>query len=281
MTQALASARSLLFAPGNDGRKLARASGSGADGVVADLEDAVLPQNKDTARRAVLDWLRTAPAGPLRVVRVNGLDTAWGEADLAALSDARVDAIMLPKATADVIGSLPEGGAPVVALIETAAGLRRAYDVAMHQRVHALALGGADLGAELRWYPRSDGLELLHARSVLVLDSAAAGLRAPFDVVHLATRHEDSLRAEAGVARSLGLGGKLCIHPAQLDVVHEVFSPSPAEVEHARQVVEALDRATADGSGVAVVAGRLVDLPVARRARTTLRLADRPTATDT
>jgi citrate lyase beta subunit len=271
---AVATARSLLFVPGDDAKKMERAWSSGADAVVLDLEDAVLPERKVSARQRVCATLRQRGPAPLRIVRVNGLDTAWGADDLGALESSDVDAVMLPKATGDGVAHLSSVGVPVIALIETAAGLRAAHEIACHPRVQALALGGADLGAELGWIPRPDGLELLHARSVLVLDSAASGLRPPFDVVQLATRDDAALAAEIAMARSLGMGGKLCIHPAQVDAVNAGFSPTPAEVAHAENVLAAWSAASSgDGSGVAVLNGKLVDLPVASRARATLALA--------
>jgi citrate lyase beta subunit len=270
-----AAARSLLFVPGDDPRKLARAWKSSADGVIVDLEDAVLPDRKDLARKLVVDSLPASGPAPLRVVRVNGTDTVWGLDDLAALDGAPVDAIMMPKATTHSLDRMPDGDVPVIALVETAVGLRQAYDIANHPRVHALALGAADLGAELRWQPRPDGLELLHARSTLVLDSAAAGIRPPFDAVYLDTRDTAGLKREADVARSLGLGGKACIHPAQVDVVNEVFSPSEQEIRAAQEVLDAFDAAVADGaSAVTVVRGRLVDAPVAAQARIVWRTAE-------
>ncbi len=269
------AARSLLFVPGDVPRKLTRAWESSADGIIADLEDAVLPDRKDFARKLVLDSLPNAGPATLRIVRVNGTETAWGADDLAALDGAPLDAIMMPKATMQSLARLPDGDVPVIALVETAAGLRQAYDIACHPRVHALALGAADLGAELRWQPRTDGLELLHARSALVLDSAAAGVRPPFDAVHLSTRDLAGLKQEAHLARSLGLGGKACVHPSQVGVVNEAFSPSEQEIRAAREVIDVFDAAVAEGgSAVAAVRGRVVDAPVAAQARIVWRTAE-------
>lgn len=267
----LSGVRSLLFVPGDDERKVARAFDSGADAVIVDLEDGVAPDRKEHARR--LAAAVPPPDGPLWLIRVNAPDTGWGRADLAALADLPVDALVVPKvdpSTMDLLGD----GPPVLALVETAAGLRGAFQVATRPRVVGLMLGGADLGAELGWQPRADGLELLHARSALVLDAAAAGVRSPFDVVFLDPRDADGLRAEATFARSLGLGGKACIHPAQVAVVNDVFSPAPAEVEAAAEIVAEFDRALARGRGVTVVRGRMVDAPVVARARVTLAAAD-------
>ncbi|SNT36085.1 HpcH/HpaI aldolase/citrate lyase family protein [Rhodococcoides kyotonense] len=266
----LQGVRSLLFAPGDDARKLRSALASAADGVIADLEDAVAPDRKDAARGIVRTEFAAAGTHMRRMVRINGLDTDWGREDLALTRTLDLDAIVVPKATADSISAVGADGVPVIALVETAVGLRQAYEIGLHPRVSALMLGGADLGAELRWKPRSDGLELLFARSSLVVDSAAAGILPPFDVVHLAPRAIDELIDESTFARSIGFGGKACIHPCQAEPVNTAFSPSQSEIDWARAVVAAFDDASARGSGTAVVDGRLVDAPVVRHARSML-----------
>jgi citrate lyase subunit beta/citryl-CoA lyase len=274
----LAGVRSLLFAPGSDERKLARALAGTADAVIADLEDAVAPEEKPRAREVVARAMRSAPAGPLRLVRVNAPDSAFGRDDLAALRDLPLDGIVVPKATPQRVAALGPGGPRLIALVETAAGLRTAYETARLPRVAALMLGGADLAAELALGALPDGEELLHARSSLVVDSAAAGVRAPFDVVHLDLDDLAGLERQARLARALGFGGKACIHPRQVDAVHRAFTPSAAEVEHAREVVAAFDAAA--GRGAIAVRGRMVDLPVAAAARAMLARAARPRRPD-
>jgi citrate lyase beta subunit len=271
----LASARSVLFAPGNDRRKLETALTSQADVVVADLEDAVPPDEKPAARRLVTDVLAGAGTTNVVAVRLNATDTPFWQDDVRALADVELGALVLPKATPEAAVQLGHAGPPVLAILETAAGLRRAYDVAATPRVAALALGAVDLGVELRLEPRNDGQEVLVARSLLVLDSAAAALRAPFDLVHLAFRDLDGLEAECRLARSLGFRGKMCIHPAQVEVVNRIFSPSSDELERARRVVEAYDRGLSGGTGVVGLDGEMVDLPVVERARQVLAEAER------
>jgi citrate lyase subunit beta/citryl-CoA lyase len=271
----LASARSVLFAPGNERRKLEKALECGADAVVADLEDAVPPDEKAVARRLTAELLATASTPSAVAVRVNGTDTPLWEDDLRALADVELGALVLPKATPESVARLGRAGPPLLAVVETAQGLRRAYDVASEPRVAALALGAVDLGVELRLEARADGQEVLLARSLLVLDSAAAGLRAPFDLVHLALQDLESLEAECLLARSLGFRGKLCIHPAQVEVVNRVFSPTRDELERARRVVDAYDRGVAGGAGVVRLDGEMVDLPVVERARQVLAEAER------
>jgi citrate lyase beta subunit len=276
MATDLGQARSLLFAPGSDPRKLERALDAGADAVIADLEDAVAPDRKAAAREAVAAALGASPGPPLRLVRVNAAGTGLLDDDLAALTGVPLDGLVLPKATPEALDALGAGGLPVVALVETAEGLQRSAETAAHPRVAALMLGAVDLAVELRIEPRPDGLEILFARSKLVLDSAAAGLRGPIDVVHLDVRDTAGLEAEARLARSLGFRGKPCIHPAQVEAVNRAFTPSPDEVAHAREVVDAYDAAVAGGHGAVSVRGRMVDVPVVLRAREVLSAAGEP-----
>ena len=271
----LASARSVLFAPGNDGRKLESALDSGADVVVADLEDAVPPDEKPVARKLVAEILTGAATRSVVAVRVNGTDTPFWQDDVRTLADIELGALVLPKATPEAVAQVGREGPPLLAILETARGLRRAYEVAAAPRVTALALGAVDLGVELLLEPRPDGQEILVARSLLVLDSGAAGLRAPFDVVHLAFQDLEGLEAECRLARSLGFRGKMCIHRAQVEVVNRVFSPTKDELERARRVVEAYDRGVAGGTGVVPLDGEMVDLPVVERAKQVLAEAER------
>jgi citrate lyase beta subunit len=264
----LSHVRSLLFAPGSDERKLAGALASEADAVVADLEDAVAPAEKPAARDTV------ARIGP-RIVRVNGADTPWFADDLAMVEGLPLDAIVLPKATPESVAALGAEGPPVIAIVETAQGLRLAYQTACSPRVTALLLGAVDLGAELRLEPRPDGLEILHARSKVVLDAAAAGIRPPFDIVHVDFHDDGGLEAECRLARSLGFRGKACIHPRQVPIVNRAFAPSEAEVEWARQVVEAYEQGLHEGRGVLALNREMVDLPIVERARTVLAEAER------
>jgi citrate lyase beta subunit len=288
---ALAAARSLLFTPAGDARKADKALAGAADLVVLDLEDAIAPSRKDEARRWLAGYLAASPPRTHLAVwiRINAPDTPWGAADLAAVAALPVAGLVLPKASLqalDAIATVPPPGQappdkappgkalPVIALIETARGLREAYQVAAHDQVAALLLGGADLGAELGWIPRPDGLELLHARSSLVVDSAAAGIRPPFDVVRIDYRDTGGLIAEAAQARSLGFGGKACIHPDQVGPVNEAFSPSREELEAARGIVAAFETAARQGHGVAVAGGQMIDQPVVGRARALLASAE-------
>lgn len=241
--------------------------------MVCDLEDAVPPDEKDAAReltRRALVTTREAPDQLLRMVRINAVGTAYWKDDLRAVEELDLDAIVLPKATPETVEALGDDGPPLIAIVETAAGLRLAYETACRTRVAALALGAVDLGVELALEPREDGLEILYARSALVVDSAAAGIRAPFDVVRLDWHDEARLEAECRLARSLGFGGKLCIHPSQLSVVNRVFAPAADDVAWARRVLEAYAEGLSTGRGAVALDGQMIDLPVVERARRTL-----------
>lgn len=257
--------RSILFAPGNSERKLRRALDEPADAIVADLEDSVPAAEKAEARAIVADVLASAPAGCARFVRVNGADTGLLEEDIASLAGLRLDGLMLPKAEPDALRRV--GSLSVIALVETARGMTRAGAIASSGGVVALMLGAVDLGLELRLLPRRDGAEIAYFRSALVLESAAAGLGPPVDGVYLDTRDLEGLEEESSRARAFGMGGKACIHPAQVPVVNTVFSPTAEELEHAHRVIEAYESASATGSGVVALEGRMIDLLVVEQAR--------------
>jgi len=258
--------RSLLFAPASDEHKLWKALASAADAVVADLEDATAPDEKEAARGIVETVFGDAEARSARVLRVNAPGSEWFEGDLELADRLELDLLMLPKATPLTVAALGPAGPPVLAIVESAEGLRLAYETAAAERVFALALGTHDLGAELRTSARSDGLEILYARSKVVADSAAAGRGQPFDTVYRDVRDSAGLEDECLLASTLGFGGKLCIHPGQLEVVNRVFAPSEAELELARRVLEAYEQGLHEGRGAVELDGKMIDMPIVRQA---------------
>lgn len=263
----LVGLRSLLFAPATDQQKLTRAFATGADGVIADLEDSVAPHAKRTARTITERVLAGVGTSAARLLRINGVDTEEFVDDLELARGLELEAIVLPKATPDAVAALGDDGPPVVAIIETSVGLQLAAQVAGCRRVGALALGAVDLRAELGLEPRPDELEILYARSQLVIGSGAAGIRSPFDVVHVDFSDLTGLERSSWTARSLGFRGKLCIHPGQVPVVNRAFTPTDEELERARRVVDAYARAVEGGRGVVALEGQMIDLPVVERAR--------------
>jgi len=260
--------RSLLFCPGNDERKLSKALDAGATLAVADLEDAIAASEKENARGFLAGFAgahdRTATD---LAIRVNDLAGPHAEADLELVRRLRPAAVIVPKADAGSLAAAAADLPPIVAIVETPSGLLECAAIAAVPGVKALLLGGVDLTLALRLGGRADGLDLLFARSQLVTASAAAGIDPPVDGVYTAVRDLDGLRAEALLVKSLGFGGKACIHPSHLETIAAVFRPSEAEAAWAARVVEAYDDAAANGSGAISVDDEMVDLPVAERAR--------------
>jgi citrate lyase subunit beta / citryl-CoA lyase len=259
--------RSYLFAPGHNAKLLGRVFEAGADAVMLDLEDAVPPDAKDRARAMVAEALADRPAW----VRVNAAGTEWCEADLAAVGG-RAFGIRIPKVeSADDVRWVAERapGKPIICAIESARGVLAAAEIAAVPGVRHLAMGGVDLQHDLN--AGNGNLQTLYARSHLVVVSRAAGLEPPIDSVWPRLDDEAGLREQATFARSLGFFGKSAIHPRQLPVLHEVFTPSERELAWAREVVAAFE--AAGGAALRLPGGEFVDLPVARRARRLLELA--------
>lgn len=261
---------SVLFVPATLEQRVHKAFASSADAVIIDLEDGVPESSKDEAR-ALAAAILPAARRPQAVVRINGAGTPHFAADLELVRATVPDAVALPKADLYALGALAGLDVPLWALIETATGLRQAFDVAAQPSVERLLLGTVDLAGDLGLEAREDGLELLYARSTTVVASRAAGIAPPLDGVCLLARDVEATHREAVLGRTLGFGGKLCIHPDQLEPVHRAFAPSEQEIAWARAVVEASDRAEAEGLGAVVVDGSMVDRPVVNRARRLLR----------
>ena len=272
MPARLTSLRSFLFAPASHRGRAERALASTAHAAILDLEDAVASREKPHAREiaeSLLPYRRglQEAAGPARLLRINAIGTPFFAEDLALVERVDLDAVVMPKASVAALESLPDAFPPVYALIESAAGLREAFVLASSPRVACLMLGAVDLAADLGLTPQPDGAELLLARSQLVCDSRAANALAPIDGVWTQLEDIAGLEREATRARALGLRGKLCIHPRQVEVVNAAFAPDEQERDWARRTLEAYDFALARGEGAIVVDGELVDLAVVARAR--------------
>ena len=289
MTRRLA--RSHLFVPGDNPARIAKAMAAGADAVIIDLEDAVAPARKADARRLTADALaeaRPAPA-PLVAVRLNAVDTGLWADDLDAVVGPTLDVVRVAKvesaaqlaevaARLDALEQargLPPGGIGLVPTLESALGVLRAEAIAAVPRVWGFAFGATDFLRDIGAPPDAGDRALLHAQSHLVLVSRAAALQPPIASVHPQIHDLDGLRRTSQEARSLGFFGRSCIHPRQLPVVHEVFSPSAAELAAARAIVEAWRAAAARSTGaVALPDGQFLDRAVALRAEGLLALAD-------
>ena len=272
--------RSVLFVPGTRADRFSKAFSSGADAVVLDLEDGVEASRKTDARREIGGWIASAPAVAIgRFVRINGPGSPWMDDDLSWLRTVAgaFDAVVIPKAeratdverVATAIGSRR-----VIPLIETSPGVLRAQAIAgADADIPALLFGAEDLTAELGIARTVDGEELLLARSQVVLAAATIGADA-IDAVFVGLTAPDDLRRDAARARALGFRGKMAIHPDQVPVINEVFSPTSEEIAAARRVLNADEAARAQGEGAFRLDDRMVDAPVVRRARRVLAIAD-------
>jgi citrate lyase subunit beta / citryl-CoA lyase len=262
--------RSYLFAPGHNEKLLAKVFDAGADAVILDLEDAVPPDAKRTARAMVADALTEHSAW----VRINAARTDQASDDLAAVA-AVAHGIRIPKveAVSDVRWVAERApGKPLLCAIETAKGVANALRIAEEPSVELLALGGIDLQKDLG--VTSGGAPLHYVRSHLVVAARAAGIAPPIDSVYPYIHDDEGLRQEAIESRSLGIFGKSAIHPAQLPTIHAVFAPDADELQWAHQVLAAFD--ASNGAAVRLPTGEFVDLPVAERARNILQLAREP-----
>jgi (S)-citramalyl-CoA lyase len=271
--------RSLLFVPGLRPDRYLKALETQADCVCVDLEDAVAQGRKDESRELSLPLFSERTHQPERVLRVNGLRTVDGLRDLLAVVElaARPDALMLPKIKhAEEIRWLDElltsKAIPMnlQVIIETADGLANAAEIAAaSERVVALVFGAVDLSAELRSSQTWESL--LYARSRVVHAAARAGIDA-IDVPFLDLKDADALHLEARRSQQLGFTGKAAIHPAQLDVIHQVFSPTAEEVAKARRILARFAEST---DGLVVVDGQLIEKPVVRAMQRVVSLADK------
>lgn len=263
------AARSFLFVPGDRPERFQKAWSSGADAVILDLEDGVSSDRKSFAREAVSAWL--SAEHPV-YVRVNGSRTDWFAADLAVLVRPGVRGVMLPKAETPeqveaVARELPDSTG-VIPLLETVAGIIDARGLAGAPRVERLAFGSVDF--QLDAGIQGDGEELLYARSRMVLASRAAGILTPVDGVTTDLDNPERLDADVDRARRLGFGGKLCVHPKQVESVNRGFLPTEREIAWARRVIDA---ARKTGAGAIRLDGELVDRPVVQRAESILERA--------
>ncbi len=271
--------RTVLFSPGDQPELLRKAPTTGADVVVFDLEDAVSPAEKETARGAVADAVTELDAECELCVRINPLD-AGGQRDLDSLKSVmeHVDSLMLPKVSGptdvdSVCEVLGHDETPVLALLETAAGVLAAADIAAVDAVDALLLGAEDLSADVGLTRTESGTEVLYARQRVVLAASAHGVDA---IDTLWTNFEDTagLTDDAELAVEFGFDGKMAIHPAQIPVINDAFTPDPAQIEWAQNVLDAREAANEAQQGVFSVDGEMIDAPLIRQAEKIVAVAE-------
>lgn len=264
--------RSLLFAPADRPELVAKLPRSCPDAVCLDLEDGVAPDRKDAARAGLAAAVASvAGSGVTVTVRVNPVDGPWFAEDAEALVGCRgVDAVVVPKLErADQVDTVAAvlDNLDVVAGVETARGVLDVRSI-LAGPVTTAYFGAEDFVADVGGVRTVAGTEVLYARSYVALACRVHGVHA-LDQIVAAVRDDERFRADARTGRTLGYGGKLCVHPGQVALAHTAFTPTPAEVEHARRVLDA-----GEGSGVVVVDGAMVDEPMLRAARDVLRRAE-------
>lgn len=289
--------RSLLFVPADGGSKLDKAMASGADAVIIDLEDSITPERKEAARAACLNFLKTNTAKkdrPRLLVRINGLETGMTDADLDAVVPGKPDAVVFPKAEGgasvvhldaklnvrEALADLPEGSIKVLAqAVESAAGLFLAGSFRdASRRLIGMTWGPEDLSAELGAEANRDEHGQLTepyrlARNICLYGAAAAKIPA-IETVYVDFRNSEGLRRDTEVARRDGFTGRLAIHPAQVPIINEVFTPTAAALAHARSIVDAF--AAQPGAGVVAIGGLMFDRPHLLRAEALLKRAGTP-----
>jgi len=281
--------RSMLYVPGNNPGMIRDVHIYRSDAIMFDLEDSVSLNEKDAARMLLYNSLLTFDFGQAEIlVRVNGLNTAFGRDDFEAIVRARPDAIRLPKTDTpeDVVeadelisgierqSGIETGSIKLVAAIESALGVINAPRIAMASgRLIGMALGAEDFVTDLKTSRSADGIELLTARSMVLFAARAAGIDA-FDTVFPDVNDEEGFIREVKLIKQLGFDGKSIINPRQIEIVHQIFTPTEAEITYAMRVLEAIREAESKGSGVISLNGKMIDKPIVERARRVLAFAE-------
>jgi (3S)-malyl-CoA thioesterase len=254
--------RSVLYIPGSKERALEKAKTLPVDAIIFDLEDAVSVDEKENARETLKAALAAGGYGArMRIVRINGLDTRWGEADAKAAAEMDCDAVLLPKvesaAQVDALAALV-GDKPIWAMMETPRGMLNAAEIAAHEQLSGFVMGTNDLAKELQCRFRPDRLPMLTSLSMCLLAAKAEGI-VIVDGVYNAFKDEEGLKAECDQGRDMGMDGKTLIHPAQVDIANAAFAPTEEEIDLARRQIAAFEEVEAAGQGVAVVDGKIVE----------------------
>ena len=280
--------RTMMYVPGSNPGMIKDAHIYGADSIMFDLEDSVAVNEKDSARLLVFNALRNLDyEGKELVVRINGLETPFGLEDLEAMVRAQPDIIRLPKTETaqDVIDveneiariekeiGLPVGKTRMMAAIESALGVINAYEIATaSDRLMGVAIGAEDFVTDMRTTRSLEGIELLTARSQVLLAARAAKIYA-FDTVFSDVNNEEGFINETTLIKQLGFDGKSVINPRQIDPVHKIYTPSEKEITKAINIIKASDEAKKRGSGVVSLNGKMIDKPIIARAQRAIMFA--------
>lgn len=280
--------RSMLFAPANDLRKVGKALMLNVDGTVLDLEDAVALSEKTNARNALKEALSLPRRGDV-FIRVNSVQTEFILSDLLAAVTEGVKGLVVAKSESAeeirqvdwLIGKiekergLTEGSMEIIPFIESANAIVNAFSIASSSpRVSRMFFGGVDYVLDIGTTFSKGGTEIFYARSQLVVASRAAGIEPPIDTVYPDFKDIGGLVADAKAVRQMGFQGKLAIHPGQIEPLNEVFTPTPEEISWAEKIVAVFDEEEARGQAVFQVDGKMIEYPIANRARRIIALAE-------
>ncbi|MCI8599306.1 MAG: CoA ester lyase [Lachnospiraceae bacterium] len=281
--------RSLLYIPGSSQKMIAKAKTLSPDGVIFDLEDAVSIAEKDKARENVATAIAGMDSSSTEIiVRINAMDTFWGYQDILAIAKLLPSAIILPKAdekgliTADMVLGAMEREMNVelytvklIPLFETTYSITNAYQVlGSTPRISGVQLGAEDLTKEQEIVRTAGGEEILYARQQLAMAARARQLDI-LDTPFTGIQDLEGLRKDALLAKSIGFTGKTCIHPSHIDIINEVFSPTREEIEQAEKMLAAFEEALKAGKGACMYQNKMVDAPVAERAKHIIDKANR------
>jgi len=281
--------RSMLFIPGNTPNLLINGNCLGADAVIFDLEDAVAPAEKDSARILVRNTMKYLNfRGCETIVRINSIDTDYWKQDLDEIMTQKPNLIMLPKTgcaadvqTVDAYMTEVEARlgyekntVRLMPLLETALGVENAFAIASaSDRVAALFLGAEDLTADLRCKRTKGGAEIDYARTRLVVAARAANVDV-YDTPFTDVNDDEGIRTDAEYAKALGFTGKASISPRHVEVINEVFSPTQADIDYAYEVMDAIRIAKEQGRGAIALRGKMIDAPIVARAQQTIAMAE-------
>lgn len=280
--------RSMLFLPGNSPNILLNADFLGSDAIILDLEDAVAPTEKDSARILVRNAITSLGYTREVIVRINPVESPYWQQDLQQIIKVKPDMIMPTKVScandvkivSEYIGQMeeaygiPAGTVKMIPLIETALGVENAFEIASADpRVTAIFLGGEDFTADLRCKRTKGGNEIFYARSRMVVAARAAGVDV-YDTPWTDVEDYEGLVEDAKFAKSLGFTGKSSISPRHIPFINEVFSPTEEEIQYAKDVFECIEKAKAEGKGVVSLRGKMIDAPIVARARQVLEAAE-------
>lgn len=280
--------RSMLFLPGNTPNMLINGDALGADCVILDLEDAVSPDQKDAARILVRNAVRALGYQNVELcVRINSLGTPYWQEDLDEIVPLQPGLIMPTKVDSagdiETISSymtaveqkagIAAGTVKLIPLIETTQGLENAAAIAHASRVAALFLGAEDLSADMHCVRTKGGAEIVYARSRLVNAARSAGIDV-YDTPFTDVNDDEGIKIDAALARSLGFTGKASISPRHVKAINDAFSPTAKEIAYAREVLQAIADARAQGRGAISLHGKMIDAPIVNRARQTIAMAE-------